>query len=262
MKKLKFLSLISLGVFLFACNKIDSLRNHDMDNGSSNTKASYTVRMTDAPGPYSAVNIDIQGVEITGTGGQNVLLNVNPGIYNILDYVNGLDTVIATGSLNPGTVQQIRLILGSNNSVVVDSVTYPLTIPSGSQSGLKIQVHQVVQAGVAYSVLLDFDANKSIVKQGNGAYKLKPVIRTINTAISGSIKGSIAPAGTLATVTASNGIDSFSSVVDSTGNFMIMGLPAGTYDVTITPALPFLPVTITGVVVVAGESKDIGLVNL
>jgi hypothetical protein len=34
----------------------------------------------------------------------------------------------------------------------------------------------------------DFD-NKSIVKLGNGGYKLKPVIRTVETAISGAIKG-------------------------------------------------------------------------
>jgi hypothetical protein len=32
-----------------------------------------------------------------------------------------------------------------------------------------------------YHVLLDFD-NKSIVKLGNGGYKLKPVIRTVETA--------------------------------------------------------------------------------
>jgi hypothetical protein len=34
-----------------------------------------------------------------------------------------------------------------------------------------------------YHVLLDFDANKSIVKLGNGGYKLKPVIRTVETAM-------------------------------------------------------------------------------
>jgi hypothetical protein len=41
----------------------------------------------------------------------------------------------------------------------------------------------------------DFDANKSIVKLGNGGYKLKPVIRTVETAISGAIKGTITPIG-------------------------------------------------------------------
>jgi hypothetical protein len=31
--------------------------------------------MTDAPGPYQQVNVDVMGVEITG-GGQSVTLNV------------------------------------------------------------------------------------------------------------------------------------------------------------------------------------------
>jgi len=30
----------------------------------------YNIRMTDAPGPYTAVYIDLQGVEITGTDGR------------------------------------------------------------------------------------------------------------------------------------------------------------------------------------------------
>ncbi len=245
------------------CRKVDELRNKGMSGGSgSSSKASYTVRMTDAPGPYNQVNVEILGVEITGNGGKNIMLNVKPGIYNILDYVNGLDTVIATGSIDSGTVEQIRLILGPNNSVMVDSVTYPLTVPSGEQSGLKIQVHQHISAGVAYSVLLDFDANKSIIRQGNGKYKLKPVIRTINAAISGSIQGSIVPAGVAASVSATNGTDTFTSVVNLNGNFMIMGLPPGTYDVTITPASPYLPVTVTGVVVTAGLSKNMGAINL
>jgi hypothetical protein len=53
-----------------------------------------------------------------------------------------------------------------------------------------------------YTVLLDFDANKSIVKQGNGTYSLKPVIRTIEQAISGAVKGKITPVGTMAVVEA------------------------------------------------------------
>jgi hypothetical protein len=45
-----------------------------------------------------------------------------------------------------------------------------------------------IARGIMYHVLLDFDANKSIVKLGNGGYKLKPVIRTVESAISGAIK--------------------------------------------------------------------------
>jgi len=259
MKKVKLLLMITISVVLMnACKKADS----EVQNNTDAQKATYTVRMTDAPGPYTAVNVDIRGVEITGQGGKNVLLNVKPGIYNLLDFSNGVDTMIASGAIDAGTVQQIRLILGPDNSVIVDSMTYPLSVPSGEQSGLKLQVHQQIAAGSSYIVLLDFDANRSVIRLGNGGYKLKPVIRTVEKAISGSIAGTIDPAGIIASVSAINGTDTFSSFVNLSGNYMIKGLLPGTYDVTINPASPYTAVTIKAVVVTAGVSTNIGQTKL
>jgi hypothetical protein len=208
------------------------------------------------------VNIDLQGVEITGGEGKAVSMNIHSGIINLLNFTNGVDTLIATGTLEVATVDQIRLILGTNNSVVVNNVKYPLSTPSADQTGLKLQVHQTLQAGVQYSVVLDFDANKSIVLEGNGTYKLKPVIRTIEAAINGSIQGKITPVGILASVTATSGDLSFSSNVNLSGNFMLMGLPAGTYSVIVTPVLPLIPVTKNAVVVATGATTNVGTIAL
>jgi hypothetical protein len=91
---------------------------------------------------------------------------------------------------------------------------------------------------------------------------LKPVIRTIDAAVSGSIKGSVTPVGVIATVSAvSNGI-TYSSVTNASGAFLVAGLPAGTYTITVTPALPKLPVTLTGKIVVVGVSTNVGVVAL
>ncbi len=251
MKKIHFiLSLIILSIAFSACRK-----NQD------GTSYRYSVRMTDAPGPYDAVFIDLIGVEITGSDGKAVAMNVNAGIYNLLSFSNGFDTLIATGSLEVATVQQIRLILGPNNSVVVNNVIYPLSTPSAEQSGLKLQVNQTLQAGVEYQVLLDFDANKSIVETGNGTYKLKPVIRTIETAVSGSIKGKISPAGVSAIVTATSSV-SYSSNVDTNGNFIIKGLPAGNYSLTVTPSAPYSPVTLNNVLVTIGVTTVLDTISL
>jgi len=249
MKKINFLfSLLMLALIVSSCSK-------DPKNYPVN------VRMTDIPGPYDAVLIDLQGVEITGDNGVSVTMEVNDGIYNLLDFSNGADTLIATGGLEVANIQQIRLILGSENSVVVAGVSYPLSTPSAEQSGLKLQVHQALEAGVLYTILLDFDANKSIVVEGNGKYKLKPVIRTIETAISGAIKGKILPVGTLAVVTATSGL-SYTSNVTSGGDFMLMGLPAGNYSVTITPASPYNEVTENNIAVVTGLTTDLGTIEL
>jgi hypothetical protein len=248
--KILYAIIFCLSVFMIpACNKDD---NSD--------KAHLSVRMTDAPANYDAVMVDIQGVEVVGNGGTIVMLNANKGIYNLLDFTNGLDTLIAAGDLDAVTISQIRLILGDNNSVVVNNVVYHLSTPSAQQSGLKLQIHQTFEAGVSYAILLDFDANQSVVLQGNGDYQLKPVIRTINAAVSGSIKGSISTIslGTVITAT-SNGV-SYSTTANLNGNFMIAGLPAGTYEITVTPVLPLQPITITGKTVVVGASTDLGII--
>lgn len=253
MKKLIFmLSAVVTGITFNSCNSDSDTKSYP-----------YNVRMTDAPGSYEEVNIDLQAVEIIGNDGQTVLLSTNTGIYNLLDFSNGLDTLIATSTLNDSDVEQIRLILGPNNTVVIDGVSYPLTTPSAEQSGLKLLVNQTLQADIQNKILIDFDANVSVVETGNGTYKLKPVLRTIVTAISGNINGSITPIGTLATVSATSSTDVvYSSNVNAFGQFQISGLPQGTYTFTVTPILPFLPITQLNVAVVAGATTNLGIIAL
>lgn len=221
----------------------------------------YFVRMTDAPAAYLAVNIDLRAVEVTG-GGTSVALNVNPGVYNLLNFSNGLDTLIATGTLNLSRVEQIRLILGSNNSIVTSTGTYPLKTPSAQQSGLKLNVHQDLQPGVAYYVLLDFDASQSIVENGNGDYSLKPVIRAIEVALTGSIKGRVSQPGVAASVTATAGGMSYSTAVNAQGDFVVSGLPAGTYTLTVNPVLPYAPVTLGNIQVSVGSATNVGILTI
>jgi hypothetical protein len=253
MKKIFLIaSLIVFGITMNSCNS----------DSTSGTYA-YNVRMTDAPGPYEEVNIDLQAVEVTGNDGQTVLLNTTAGIYNLLEFSNGLSTLIAKSELNDAKVSQIRLVLGSKNTVVVGGVTYPLSTPSAEQSGLKLQVNQTLVADIQNEILLDFDANAFIVETGNGTYKLKPVVRTIVTAISGNIKGSITPVGTLAVVTATS-VDAtvYSSSVNEFGQFQISGLLAGSYTFTVTPSSPLQAVTQFNVVVVAGANTNLGIIAL
>ncbi|MDD2307100.1 MAG: DUF4382 domain-containing protein [Prolixibacteraceae bacterium] len=254
LKKIMYVTLVGLLVV--------QLTSCDKETTNDNQKAKLTVRMTDAPANYEAVMVDVQGVEVTGNGGSAVMLNTTAKVYNLLELSNGVNALIATGDLNAGAVSQIRLILGTNNSVKVAGVVYPLTTPSAMQSGLKLQVNKTFEAGVEYSMLLDFDASQSIVLTGNNEYQLKPVIRTIDTAISGSIKGSVSPlAGNVLISATSNGV-TYTSVTAANGSFLIAGLPLGTYDITITPTLPLQPITITGKTVVVGASTDLGITIL
>lgn len=247
----------------FLCCSIGLLISCSDDDNSSENSYAYSVRLTDAPGPYDAVYIDLQGVEIIGDNGATVNLATQTGIYDLLELSSGVETTISNDMITASKVNQVRLILGTQNSVVVDGVSYPLETPSAQQSGLKLQVNQTLDANTQNSVLIDFDANKSIVVNGNGTYSLKPVLRTIDLSTTGSIEGSISIPGILASVKveSSTGQEVYTNV-KSDGNFKVLGLTAGNYTVTITPILPYLPAIESNVNVQVGSTTDIGVVTI
>ncbi|HEY9176431.1 MAG TPA: DUF4382 domain-containing protein [Flavipsychrobacter sp.] len=261
MKKSIFsgLLLVALSAVIFtACKKDDNT------TPTTSQKANVSFYLTDDPANYDAVYIDIQQVEITMAGSAAVALTpVRPGVYNLLDFRNGLDTLLLRTDLPAGKVEQIRLILGSNNSVVVDGQTHLLNTPSAQQSGLKLNLHQDFAAGGAYVVWIDFDAAKSIVETGNGKYNLKPVIRAYSQATDGRIKGYVLPPAAMATVYASNGTETYAAIPAADGYYMFTGLPAGTYSVTYdASALLYLDVTLNNVSVTYGQTTDLGTTTL
>lgn len=149
----------------FACKK---------ESGTSTLR----IRMTDAPTALEEVNVDLRQVNIKfekdSTGW--VSMNTTAGVYNLLDLQDGIDTLIAQGTYPEGSlVKEIRLVLGNNNSVKAAGQVYPLTVPSGSESGLKIKIGKHLRNSID-SLLIDFDAGLSVKKEGDG-YKLRPVVK-------------------------------------------------------------------------------------
>lgn len=165
--KLLFVGLLGISTIVFYACKKDAAQTE------------LRVHMTDAPAAWDEVNIDLKEVQVKLSKGDTtkwLTLLTNTGIYNLLGFQNGLDTVIADGSFPTGEiVKEIRLIVGSDNSIVVSGQSYPLTIPSGAETGLKIKVHKPLQASIE-NILIDFDAELSIKQEADG-YKLLPVIQ-------------------------------------------------------------------------------------
>ncbi|MBK6635274.1 MAG: DUF4382 domain-containing protein [Chitinophagaceae bacterium] len=62
------------------------------------------------------------------------------------------------------------------NTIKDAGIVYPLTIPSGSESGLKIKISRTLQATLE-TIIIDFDAALSVKKEGTGDYKLRPVLK-------------------------------------------------------------------------------------
>jgi len=249
--------MLSSLVALYSCKK---------DNNNSNGTAQVSMHLTDGPSSvYDHVYIDIQQVEVTMSGSSAVTLApIRPGVYDILQFRNGLDTLLMRATLPAGTISQIRLILGSNNSVVVGGTSYPLNTPSAQESGLKLNLNQTFAANGSYDIWLDFDAAKSIVLTGSGTYKLKPVIRAYSATTNGSVKGYILPLTSLAVVYAIDGTDTLAAIPSSTdGFFKISGMASGTYTIMVQPGIAGLAVySQTGVSVTYGTVLDLGTITL
>lgn len=246
----KILAFIALSLVWFACS-------------TDEARSRLEVRLTDSPGDYEEVNIDIQGIQIHRSEGNQssgwVSLDVEEGVYNILTLTNGLDTLLGSASLPSGRVSQIRLILGANNSVKVDGNVYPLTTPSGQQSGLKLNVQAQLSPGVTYVITLDFDAARSVALNGTGGYRLKPVIRAITEATSGAIKGKVTPVDAYPAVFALDGTDTVATAYsDSLGFFLLRAVPPGTYKVTFDPKQGYATKQIDDVAVLLGVTNDLG----
>ena len=135
------------------------------------------IHLTDAPAAFEEVNVDIEQVKVKlrDDSAGWVSLNTNAGIYNLLGLQNGVDTLLATGVIPSNFVQEIRLYLGSENTVKVGGQVFPLSMNSGDAERLMIKVNKSVSDAVD-SLIIDFDAGLSIVLEGNGSYRLQPVI--------------------------------------------------------------------------------------
>ena len=245
-------------ITLAACSK-----DNNNNNNNPTGKATFSVKMTDSPGAYDAVNIDVVAIKANYNGQWVEFPLEAPGVYNLLDFTNG-NTLLLLGdtALAPGSMTEVRLLLGNNNTVVVDGVTYDLTTPSGQTSGYKVKMDsQTMVAGGMYRLVIDFDVNHSVHMTGNGKYMLKPVCRGYLEGAIGGIAGAILPINGAAFVEATNAIDTAGTIIDTvTGNFLISTVPPGTYNVTFTAKTGFRDTTIAGVAVVAGQTTQMGTV--
>jgi len=251
------------------------------DNDSASNMAKMEVRLTDAPGDYKAVTLDVQQVEINVKGdavdpqGWQTLTLLKPGAYDVMSYTNGNSALLTSADFPAGRISQIRLILGPNNYVTTkDGQVYDLKTPSGQTAGVKLKVDADLTKNVTYALVLDFDVAKSIVERGNWKpgndkkerFLLKPVIRTVANAVAGGIKGVVAPAEAKPTIlavrTSTTPNDTVSTTSDATGGFLMRGLPAGTYRVEFKTVAPYKSATVTPITVTNDQISNLGTVKL
>jgi hypothetical protein len=231
------------------------------------------VSVTDAPAcGYDEVNVTITKVRVhqstsavDSDAGWSEITLATPRRLDLLTLTNGALVELGQTLLPAGKYTQLRLVLAENtsaapfaNSVIpTGGAETALTTPSGSQTGIKINLDADVPADKIADVVLDFDACKSVVKRGaSGQYNLKPVI-SATTALSDAglrVVGYVAPSiavGSTSVSLQSAGVTVKATVPDADGRFVLYPVPVGTYDLVITSAghvttvLTGVPVTTT-----------------
>lgn len=270
------LKLKKIAGLLLAAVAFTSFYSCSDDDNLNEETARVTVRMTDAPGDYDAVFVDVADVMIKADGtageeeGWTSLGNVQTGVYDLLELTGGVTQLLAEAEIPAGHYSQIRLVLGNNNSVIYNGESQSLSTPSAQQSGLKLQLNQELEAGEQYEFLMDFDVDESIVTAGSaGGFNLKPVIRLSATAETGMITGEVHPTAIQgnalqSVIRATNATTTVSAYTDANGSFVLNGVPQGTYRVTVTPAVAsgLASKTLNNVEVTTGSTIDLETIYL
>lgn len=187
------------------------------DSSTSNSKTGTLVlKLTDAPFPTDSVkSVDIFVVRVDGRqadadssaaatgagddsasmGGWKTLATPNQSI-NLLAYQGGVTFSLGSATLTAGSYAGFRLVIDptkssvtlSDSTVLNGNSTPGIMFPSGSRSGIKINLSQplTVTADSTQTMLIDFNVANSFVLRGNtikqNGLLFKPVIQATVTA--------------------------------------------------------------------------------
>jgi hypothetical protein len=205
-----------LGIGLVSCSgggsgTVGSSGDSGIGGGNIGT---LILGLTDGPPPkntYDAIYVTIKEISVKHedkegwdrlTGPELDL----PKTFNLLDLVNGVIADLGVVELEAGHYNQMRLLLGTEpdeeenilgeahdyaNYLILegDDEQIPLKVPSGYQTGIKLVNGFDIEVEGSTELVLDFDANKSIVKAGkSGKWLLKPTIKMIES-VTYSVEG-------------------------------------------------------------------------
>ncbi|RIV32981.1 DUF4382 domain-containing protein [Flagellimonas lutimaris] len=167
---------------------------------------------------------------------------------NLLELTNGLTQQLAEIDVPAGSYDLIRIYVKGVNVILTDGTVFDLKVPSGDASGIKVFIDPAltVTSGLSSDLLLDFDVSRSFVPKGNistpagvNGFNFKPVIKASNLSTAGTLSGNvgtveeevaIALEGAQISVFAADTLNT-TSFSDVDGNYAILGLEAGMYEV-------------------------------
>jgi len=305
-KNMNFLSRLCVILLLFpAVMMLSSCGGGGSGSGSGGT-GELSLDLTDATTlDYEAVYVTIDRVDVhlgdDEADPNNWKTVAEPyKTYNLLELVNGVREHLGLAELQAGNYTQMRLIIGStpdeglnlfsqphpfanyvvlkdNYVVLMDTdKIHELMVPSGPQTGIKLVHGFTIKENQTTELILDFDANRSVVKAGDsGIWLLKPTINVVDTKnyaiVSGTVENDMGAGIEGAMVSAQiyydpdEEINEFldlkdqvvvwtSTVTDESGEYKLF-LEPGTYNI-VAYAQGYQPHVLCPVNVVSGEVTE------
>lgn len=263
MKRILFI--LTLPLLLVGCGTPDP-------SGTSNLK----VLLTDAPASEaSSLTVAFGRIELVPSEDSDkglITISEEIGSIDVLQLRNGGIETLGELTIPDGVYSQVRLVVESAEIAFDNGAdVYDVKIPSGQQTGLKINIEPalVAEAGETSQVILDFDAERAVIETppGSNNYLLKPTaIRAVTH--SGVVEGAVVDATTVAAVEGAlvevhnmEGELVTSTVTEADGSFKFITLVEGTYDIEVT-APGYGSQLVEDVGVVAGETASLGEINL
>ncbi len=206
---------------------------------------------------------------VTDSGSEWVVLWRGRREFDLLSLQNERTAILADNVLPVGTYDEIRLILAEGGGspiggpgfrspcdIVIDGESYPIKVPSGERSGLKLQGEIEIARDTLTLLLIDFNVRKSVVRRGKRMeFLLKPTLTMYPVQISGSISGEAtddADGSALGGVTISaqqGGEEVLSTRTRDDGSYKLIPLREGLYDLVASKA-GFAPQAIADVRVI------------
>lgn len=244
------------------------------DSGDENSQTgNLVIQMTDAPFPTNLLaraEVTIDKIEVRRSGSEQnpyQVLSEEEATFNLLDLVNGVTSELVNLEIPVGQYDLIRLYIKDASVELSDGTTYEMTVPSGAQTGLKIFIKPSIEVvgGLTAELLLDFDVSRSFIPQGNmdtpagiKGFNFSPVVKATNVSIAGRLVGNVTDTvanpleGVTMSVFAADTLNT-STFTDMDGDYAILGLTAGTYDL-VAEYEGFVSQTIEGIEITAANA--------
>lgn len=266
-----FVLMFTAVTIFYSCTKDSSVSMPDI-----NKPHRATIYLTDHQTPvFDSVFIDLQRLEVkleddTLPNGGWINLNIRPGVYNILRFRNGLDTLFATGNLPNARLKKLKLVLGTQNSVMKNGQSFSLQVKSEDREVIANLDNSLFDITATGQVLfwIDFDAGNSIQVDNSGpgnnnGYRLKSHIKIFSKSHTGEIEGRVLPRAADPIVKAVMGSDTATAIPDhDDGEFKIVGLRPGTYQLIIDGQNGYRDTTINNVLVRQREDTHLPTIVL